>query len=577
MTDPSGSNSMPTQVTGSDGVVPIYNPDGLWWNWALQQLYLGTVGAQSDGVTPRYVGKVFDYVTDYTTNQVQQITALDPTTLIPTLSPIPATIIPPGIDTTDLLFGVGPGTQSDTYRCYIDQSVLPYKLTVDQRLRVNSVLTKYAKIFKGSTLTGTAQVISAFYDASGNFLGENVPLELVAMPNGQNYAVKTLQPCYTKVALADGDLVTAVFYADDGGVVSIRQLLAMNSGFIRSTDASLKYITGISLQSPFLSSSNPNQLQYPINVPLAGLNLMGVVHYSDGTQIVLPVDGTKFQVMGLADYVATIAGQPVPFSLKYNISPGEIIYSASDPNGTGALFKTEGYEAITQNVDGAYTLKLFCVPVYNTTLNQYRLEWYLYNLDRSLAVLVTPFVTYSQQGGAFQPATYGVAQALQVSIDISLVNGAYKKFIFTQTFTITLFRPATDHTGTPWTIAYDPGQSPAYGVNLVAKVNFINQNLKYVDISQAQTDQETWLNLILPPARPLYDPNSEASYPAPNMFSFVMSDGTETEFPISQWSAQNLVSQDVPDAATLYLKFFQRTPENDLQIALCPMVIQQTD
>lgn len=573
--------STPANITGSDGIVPVENPDGLWTTWALQQLFMGanTPGAQvPGGAVPRWVGKVNDYVVDYDTDERWKITALDMTTLEPTLTSINPLITPGDLNTTDLLFGVGPGTDADTYRCYIDQSVLPFKLVVDQRLTVNSVLTKYAKIFQGSKLDGTAQVISAFYDASGNFLGDSVPLELVAMPNGQNYAVKSVQPCYTKVPLADNDKVTVVFYGDDGGPVSTRQLLVMNTAFIRSSDAGLKYITGISLESPFLSQADPNTIQYPINVPIAGWNLFGVVHYSDGSKLRMPVDGTKFKTMGLADFVATIVGQEIGFTLQYTFSADEVFYDAQTGTPTGDKFKNEPYKAIVENSDGSYTVKLFCVPHWDTTTSQYFLDWYLYDLDRGLSMLVTPYVAYQSQRGFDGTQTgFGLNQSIQVAIDLSNVNGQYKKYIFTQTLQIVLMRPATDHSGDPWVIYYSPSQVTPYGTGLKAKVNFVNQNLKYVDVSQGAADQTTWLNQILTNAEPLYDPQAEPTWPTPNMFSFVFADGTELDFPLSQWNAQNVISGALPDASTLYMKFFKRTPENDLQIAMCPMTVQQTD
>jgi hypothetical protein len=303
-----------------------------------------------------------------------------------------------------------------------------------------------------------------------------------------------------------------------------------------------------------------------------------VVHYSDGSRLRLPVDGTRFSVMGLKNFVATIVSQQIPFTLQYVFAPGEVFYDAQTGSPTGDKFKNQGYTAIVGDADGSYTVKLFCVPHWDTTTNQYFLDWYLYDLDRDLSVLVTPYVTFQSQRGFDGTSTsFGVNQQIQVAIDLSQVNGQYKKYIFTQTIGLVLYRAATDHTGDPWAIYYDPNQAPPYGVGLVAKVNFVNQNLKYVDVSQAAPDQATWLNKILPAARPLYDASSEAAYPAPNMFAFVQSDGTEVDFPISQWNAQNAVSGSVPDAATLYLKFFLRTPENDLQIAMCPMTIQQTD
>lgn len=553
----------------SDGIVPVYNPDQRWTTWALQDLYLGTVGSN------KYVGKVNDYVVDYTTDEQWIISALDPTTYVPTLSPIRRIVSPADIDTTDLLYADGPGIPGETYRAYIDKSVVPYKLTLDQRSRVYSVLSKYAKIFQGSKLTGTDKVVSAYYDASGNFLGENIPLVLVSQATGVNYAVKTVPTCYTKFDLSPGEILTAVLYDDAGGVVSTRQYLVTESTFIRSTDAQAKYITGVTIDSPFLSESNPNLIEYPLNVPLAGFNLFGIVNYSDGSKLRMPIDGTKFSLMGFQQYVATVVGQKFKFTVKYTLSPDEIVYTAGGLPTTDK-FVAQTYEARTLNVDGSYTLKLYCVPVWMSDVNQYRLEWYLYNLDRTISINVTPYIKYATNLPGFQPAAYGVNQQVQVSVNLNDVNGVYKKFVFTQTLSITLYRQATDHSGNPWVISYEPGQDPPYGKNVVAKVTFVNQNLKYVDISQGLTDLPTMLARVLDPAKPLYDDKKEASYPAPNMFSFIQSDGTEVEFPISQWTAANVVSGAVPDGGTLYVKFFNRTPDNDLQIALCPMVIQQT-
>ena len=55
------SNSL---VVGLDGVVPIYNPAGLWQWWSLDSVYVGQQGSE------KYVPKVSDYVIDpgtYTT------------------------------------------------------------------------------------------------------------------------------------------------------------------------------------------------------------------------------------------------------------------------------------------------------------------------------------------------------------------------------------------------------------------------------------------------------------------------------------------------------------------------------
>lgn len=571
-----GTLAANTSVAGtSDGVAPVYSPGGRFQIWALTEVFTGAVG------TNMYVPNVGDYVVDNSAgaNQWYRVASVDQTTLIATLVAI-STAAVGAFDPSDLLMGVGPGTQSDTYRCYLDQSVMPYRLAVDVRLKVAGTMASYAKIFQGAILGTDGTVISSYYDQSGNLLGENVPLELVAtsVEGNTNISIKVVKQCYTKIALADGEIVTVVVYSADGTVLSKRQLLIENTAFIRSTDADEKYITAIAMTSPFMSTSDPNTLQYPINVPKDGLNLMGQVTYSDGTTASLPVDGTKFALFGLENYVATIVGQKFPLTLIYNLSSDEIVYGATaNVNGSGgAAFISEQYTATTQNQDGAYTIKLFAVPRFIDSVNGWYLDWYLYNLDRNLAQLVTPYVKFAPNSPAFLPKGYGVNQQLQVQITLSDVNSTFKNVQFTQTIGLVLYRDGTDQTGTNWTISYNPGQNPPYGQNLHASSTFVNQNLMQVYINQGLTDQEAWLDQVYYPAMPLTDPTQETTPPVPNMFSFSFTSG-DIEFPISQWNSQLAVGTVVPDGGTLVVKFFQRTTENDILLAVCPMDVWQTN
>lgn len=564
-----------TTVTGSDGVAPIYNPDGRFQVWSLSEVWIGTTG------TDMYVPNVGDYVVDNLgTGEWYSVSAINQTTLVATLTPV-ITAQVGSFDSNDLLMGVGPGTQSDTYRVYLDQSVIPFQLAVDARLKVGGTMASYAKIFQGAILGSTGTVISAVYDGSGNFLGENVPLQLVAtsVSGDVNYSIKIVSQCNTSVPLIDGEVVTCVIYAADGSVLSKRQLLVENTAFIRSSSADQKYITSIALQSPFMSTSDPNTLVYPINVPKEGLNLMGQVNYSDGSKALLPVDGTKFVLYGLDNYVATIVGQKFNLSLIYNLSSDETVYGAmANVNGIGgATFISETYTATTENQDGAYTLKLYCVPQFIDSVNGYRLDWYLFNLDRNLAVLVTPHVTFVANSPAFLPTGYGTAQNLQVQINLSSISSTYPNFNFTETLTLTLYRNGTDHTGTNWTVAYAPGQNPPYGQGLSASTTYVNASLMQVNISQGLTDQEAWLDALYSGALPLTDPAQETEAPTPNMFAFVFPNQPDVVFPISQWNSQLAVGTVVPNGGTLVVKFFLRTTENDILLSLAPLDVWQTN
>ena len=288
-------------IVGTDNISPIYNADRRWQVWNMDELYLGGIASN------KYVPKINDLVFQITGSLVTRYIVFDInlSNLIPVLREEDSVTQTPNITADEILFGVGPGTQSDTYRVYIDKSVTPYRLSIDARLMVAGTMCRWCKIFKGSILTTSGNVISRMYDSSGNLISENVPLELAADVLINNHTIRNVSPCYTNNDLMDGELVTAVFYDDTGYVVSKRQLLVENTAFIKSTDVGTKYIVSIDMKSPFMSPTNVRLIQYPVNVPLASLNLIGLVTYSDGSVVEYPVNGTKFTIYGFENYVAT--------------------------------------------------------------------------------------------------------------------------------------------------------------------------------------------------------------------------------------------------------------------------------
>lgn len=564
MSDPLSTSG----ITGSDGKTPIYEPNGRFTTWRLQELYLGATADR------KYVPNVNDYVVDTDTNAWFIVTDVDPTTLVATFRPIKFGTDAGAFSDTDLLLGVGPGTQSDTYRAYIDRSVIPHALAVDARLRVNGTAVTSCKIYKGSELQGNSEVISAMYDAGGTLLGQAIPLELVQVPNDvTNVAVKSVPVCYTTEELEDNEIVTAVFMSDTGHVVSKRQLLVENTGFIRTSNASVKYVMGISLESPFLSTADPLLISYPINVPVAAMNLIGVVQYSDGSTTRLPVDGTKFQIFGLDGFVATIVGQKAPAVLKYNLSSDEIAYGTTV---AGNRFFSKTYKLQTQRADGIYSVKLFGYPVWVDAINGYRLEWFLYNLDRDVVYRVTPYVQINQNTRAFDPLAFGISQRLSVSLNLKNVNAAYKSYIHTQTIDIVLAQAGDQHVNTAWTVGFEPGQNPPYGRFMSAAMQFINQNLRKVNLAMGETDINVWLQRMYFDSKPLVDTQTESLPPTPTHFALVF--GTDSvECPISQWNQDIAISQVLNNNDTLFVKFFKRTPETDIQLATAGLPVWQSN
>ncbi len=548
-------------VTGTDNAVPILDP-GEWKQRALHQIWMGQ---EANG---RYVANKYDYIEDVMGATGSFIvTDVDPTTLIPTLKQRKGSTLV-GLSDNDVILGVGPGTQSDTYRVYIDKRVRPFRLTPDQRYTVKGEWNQSAKIFRGAISRGDMKVISAFFDTSGNLLGEDIPLVLVDKED--NIAVKQVQPCYTLEDLPDNEPVTVVVYLADGTVSSQRVMLAQNSSFIARPGSSKKYITKITLKSFFLSKTDPNLINFPINVPVQALGLLGVVQYSNGDTLEMPVDGTKFRLEGLESYLATIPGQSLKLTLIYNLSPDEVSYNAQ----VGEVpFLEQQYTAKTITADGQYSVKLFGYPVWIDNIHGYRMEWFLYNLDRQQVFKCTPWVKFNANTPAFDPINYGVKQALSVSVNLKDVNPAFNTYIHTQTIDISLMGPGTART-TNWTIAFDPGQDPQYGKNNAAKTTFIDASTYSVKIDQGEVDIALWLKRMYRLTKPLYDTARETQAPDPTHFSIVSGDSSAT-FPIASWNSTLTVGFPLNANGTMYLKFFKRTVDNDIQLAVAGLPIYQ--
>lgn len=547
-------------ITGSDGVIPIYSPTDRWTIWSRDEIYTGQEGEN------KFIPKLKDYVIEPDTFTTYIVEFLDPVTYIPTLREIRPANMNFTLSQDDVLFGVGPGTQSDTYRVYIDTSVTPHILAVDVRLKIGGTLSNYAKIFKGSDTSNNGKVISRVYDNNNNFISENVGLELVAVDSHINYSIKTINVCHTVEDLVDGEIVTVVIYNDQGNVVSKRQLLVENTAFIRDANAGQKYVSHISLESAFLSPTNDNDIEFPLNIPVNALNLMGVVHYSDGTTLRAPVDGSKFSIFGLDQYVSNIVGQRIELVLNYALSPNEVAYGAVTSDGH---YITEEYNIITVNPNNSYAVKLFVYPVWISPAFGYKLKWYMYNLDRNTFFDVTDHINFSDETGPYDPKAYGFLQRKAVSLNLNDVTSVFDSFRHVQQVDIVLNREPDDiTTNTAWTVGHiTEVNTPRYGQNIYA----MRLNANEVNISSGLTTFTEWLDKTYLAVQPLIDLTVESAPIDPSHF-VIMVQGQSIEFPIDQWDQNLTINVDVNQHEALDIRFIKRTSTGDLELAIVSMI-----
>lgn len=560
-------------IVGLDGFNPMYDENGLWRTWLMSEIFLGK-NAQG-----KYIPKIQDHVVENIGNKIYRYIVVDINweTGIAVLAR-ESTNAGGDFSAEDTLVGIGAGTPATTYLAYVDKSVTPYRLTVDQRCFVPGSMVRYCKIFKGSLLTNEGVVVSRVYDGNGQLVSEDIPMEKagVITVNGntlvENTTIKTIRPAHTTHDLKQGEYLTAVFYDDSGIMVSKRQLLVEISTFIKTPDNGTKYVTGISMRSPFISATDESVIRYPQNVPLSGLNLIGVVHYSNGDTREYPVDGSRFKLLNFDTYVASQPGQTFEAVLTYTFGENEFNYVSvmGGDNHTARVYQVQ-----TMPADATYGVKLFAYPVWIDAISGYKLEWFLYNLKRDVAINVTPYVVINTGMTPWNPLAYGQLQTLSVSINLKRADARYRNYAHTQVISFVIERQGTERL-TNWSIAYSPGQSPMYGPNLWAGAYFLGTNRFRINLKSDCTTQTEWVARVYGASQPLLNPSTEVNAPAPTHFAVYNSSG-RTLIPIDQWDKDLTINAAVTDSGTLFIQFVRVVGQVELELAVCGLPVYYVD
>jgi hypothetical protein len=218
---------------------------------------------------------------------------------------------------------------------------------------------------------------------------------------------------------------------------------------------------------------------------------------------------------------------------------------------------------------------MFIYPVWQNPVQGYALRFFLYNLDRKDVYDVTNLVEAGGSGPAFQPTLYNTQQDLAFAVQMNQVDSSFAAWRFAQTIGITLLRPGNDQSGDNWWVQYSPGQNPPYGVTTKALSTYVEVNNWSVDLTNGQTDFNTWLNQVYYAAQPLYDSRSEVQAPQPNIMALVV-DGTTYEFPITSWNLPFTITQTLTEGDDIFVEWIYRDGQNDLQLGCSAFIIHLT-
>ena len=546
-------------ISGTDGVVPLFEPNAPWKMWALPEVYLGEDGLR------KYVPKPLDYVVDPPTFTVYIVRSLDPVSFIPVLERIRPADLSFTLGQDDILFGAGVGEQSQQMRVYLNKSTTPYSLQVDQFLRIGGTQTAYAKIFRGSTLTNQGEVVSRIHDASGALISENVPLELVTLDSHTNYALKSVAECKCITDMIDNELLTIVFYSSSGIPVSKNQLLVEVTDYIKPLNEGNKYITHIDLESPFMSEGNNNQIDFPLNVTKNSANFEGVVYYSDGSTKRYPVNGTRFTLLGFDQLLSTVEGQTIDLGLRYMLQPGEGSYA---PNTVQGKYIMKAYSLSVLNPNNSYSVKLLHYPRWNEITQGYDLQWWLVSLDRTYVLDVTGLVHIDPTKGAWDPFLFGTRQRKQVSLNLKTVSAAFTPFVHTQLIDVCLFgKPEAQ--GTAWTVCNEAGINHVdYGTDLCA----LKTGASTVSLQNGKQTPAEWLDSVYKSTYPLRNPTTEVAAPLPSHFA-IRYGSVRKVFELLEWNDELDLGVPVEVYKNITIEFIKRTGTNDIFLSVAELII----
>ncbi len=542
-------------VVGSDGTPPIYQPDARWTVWSIQDIYRGVTGLN------KYIPKVNDWVMEPETGETYRVVNLDPVTFIPELGVINIQTS----KTTDELVS----STNDNYRVYFDQSVTPFTLKVDGFMRIYSATATYARIYRGHFIDPD-KLVSRRYDNNGNFLGNDIPLQIVAYNNHDNYAIKSIPGCTTNETFVTGEACTVVAFDVDNKVISKVTCIVEETTFVTQTYAEQKYITNIFLKSAFIDSSDATLVNYPVNLPLSSFNPIGVVQYNDGSQIEYPVDGDKFKLYGLDMFVSTIVGQRVPLVLSYRIGDDEtaVAHLTSD-----SRYVTRPYSLMVSNPNRSYSVKLFVYPVWQDTLNGYKYKVFMMNLDRNMLYDVTTYTGIASTSPSFNPLAYGITQRITFTVDLANVSGIYNNFLHVQTVDIVLRGQASDSSlSNIWEVSSQvPNNNLVYGRNLRAiRDNVVNTKIQ---IHNNLSTVESFVDTLYKPTMALYNPITELEAPVPTHIEVQY--GNESQIvPISDYTQTFVFSTSVPMYTNIDVVFLKESVAGMLKLSVASLTVR---
>lgn len=456
------------------------------------------------------------------------VSAVDPVTLYPTLTRIDPTI---GIDNTvvdpdSLIAGNLRQYQAHiSNRLFVDTSYSPARCTVDARYRSYIKEATHCKFFMGTNTSESGRVISQRVDINNSIVNEQV--DMYNLWSG-NSSIKVPETFSTIEHLEDGTKITMVIYGASGMALEERSFIVTLSQNIVGINRSNLYVENIELISPLLSASNTELLEVPAHTPLSTSLMKCRVHYSDGNWVDREIDGVKVKLHGLRSFNVD---SPLVHNLVLSYYLDETEQAINAQGSVPQIPRTYQMKAVDTSTD-QYGFRIWILPVYEG--HQYRLEYYLTDMDYSFCIDVTNNVTVIQDNQQnFNPVAFGITQTLHLSVAMDIVlPGAYPGIVHTQITDITLYQPQFDGTDV-WGIDYTTDGDSLFGGRALVRASLLNN--KEFTLHAGYQSEYDWLTAFYGTLDPLYDTQVLLNVPDPTHFRIEHAGVLVGTFPVTDF------------------------------------------
>lgn len=538
----------------------LVNTESTWRTWHIRDVYRGPN-------TGKFVPNPGDHVVDDTggVRRVYRVTTIDAITRVAELERLSEDNAEDSRNKR--MRGVGPGHNSEIWRCYHDKSLVPHTLRPDDNLFFHGEDVAYYKIFLGqddSEKSGI--VISQYHDRNTGTVSENVP---VTRAYRDFAAVSVPTTCNTTHELEDGEIVTIVGYTASGKQTSSDTLLIVNTAEVRRTESARRQIADIELLSSHLSRSADKLIEFPVNMAKEQLHFMCRITYADGSHKDLAIDGTRVKLLGLDAWMNTVRGQEAELVLTYSIPDDEDSLMARN---THKRHIAVTYTARTTEAEGAYSVKLYPIPVFAG--GEWSLRYFMYNLDRNTNYDVTEHVQLGVNAQPFNPTRFGATQRVVVSLNLRDVDPNLARYQHAQAFDIVLSGRPTE-VAHPFYITYQQDQEPNYGRDVFINISQNRQtNAHQMTIQSACQNQEEWLEKLYYRALPMFNPDIEAKAPKPT--HFILNYGlNQISVPIEQWNRTIELPERMVIGSTVRVEWVVKSTDQTSLICSTPVIVKQ--